>query len=91
MKYLFLLLALALSGCAVNRKAVTVYLPDAAQDSQPFCLSNRTSGDVQIPHGATIHPGQMVRAAVVKDFQWGFTLPETSTDREDVDCFVVSR
>ncbi len=70
---------------------ITVYLPDAVQGSQPFCLSNRANSDVILPHGATVHPGQMVRASVVSDFQWGFTNPEPATDRQDVDCFVVAR
>lgn len=85
-----LLLVLALTGCA-SRQTVTFNLPDAVQGSQPFCISDRGSSDVQIPHGATLHPGQMVRASVVTDFEWGFTDPEPATERQDVDCFVVAR
>ncbi len=88
MKRLAFLLLLA--GCG-SKQSITVYLPDAVQGSQPFCLSNRASSDVILPHGATVHPGQMVRASVVSDFQWGFTNPEPATDRQDVDCFVVAR
>lgn len=90
MKRLILLTVLGAAGCG-SKQSITVYLPDAAQGSEPFCISDRGSSDVRIPHGATIHPGQMIRASVVKDFEWGFTNPEPATDRQDVDCFVVAR
>ena len=88
MKRLALLLLLA--GCS-KPAPITFYLPMAVQDSQPFCVSNRSDAVVQIPHGATIHPGQMVRASETRDFEWGFTNPEPATERQDVDCFVVAR
>jgi hypothetical protein len=70
---------------------VTFYLPDAAQGSQPFCLSNRSKSDIQIPSGPVILPGQTVNASVTHDYEWGFSNPVPSTDRGDVDCFVVGR
>ncbi len=69
----------------------TFYLPMATQDARPFCVSNRSRGPVRIPNGPTIEPNQMVRASVVTDFDWGFTIPEKATERGDVDCFVVSK
>ena len=84
-----LLACLILAGCGHKSVDTTFYLPDAVQGSQPFCVSNRSLGDVRIPHGPTIHSGQMVNAAVVQDFQWGFDTPKPATDRQDVDCFVV--
>ena len=89
MKRLALVAFLGLAGCASKPHPVTFYLPDAVQGSQPFCLSNRSDVDVRIPHGATLKPGQMIRASVVRDFEWGFSSPEPATDRADVDCFVI--
>ena len=36
----------------------TFYLPDAHQDSQPFCLSNRSQSDIQIPDGRLFAQGR---------------------------------
>ncbi len=91
MKRASLLLILGLAGCSSNPAPTTFYLPDADQGSQPFCLSNRSKADVLIPHGATIHPGQMIQVAETRDFEWGFTYPEPATERSDVSCFVVTR
>lgn len=65
------------------------YLPDAAQGSQPVCLSNHARGDLQVANGPLLHPGESVEASVVEDFNWGFTNPTRATDRHDVDCFVI--
>jgi hypothetical protein len=70
---------------------ITVYMPDARQESQPLCISNRsTMHAVQIPNGPKLATGQSVTASVVTDFQWGFTLPAPSSDRADVDCVVIA-
>ena len=87
LKRLAFLLILGVAGCHKST-STTFYLPEAVQGSQPFCLSNRSNADVKIPHGATVQPGQMVRAGVVVDFKWGFSI-EPATERQDVDCFVI--
>lgn len=91
MKRFALIAVLALAGCKTVAHPVTFYLPDAQQDSQPFCLSNRSDADINLPDGQKVHPGQMVRASVVVDFQWGFGYPEPATKRADVDCFVIAK
>jgi hypothetical protein len=85
---------LALSiGCtlALSRPSttLTVFMPDARQGTQPLCISNRSTSDLEIPHGPTIKPGQSITASVVRDFQWSFAAPQTATVRADVDCLVI--
>ena len=93
MKTLIVATVLAL-GCmlAMHKpaKTVTLYLPDAGRGAQPFCLSNRSTSDIHIPHGPLILPGQTITANVGKDYQWNFSNPVASTDRGDVDCFVIA-
>lgn len=83
-------LAIALYLNHKPAKTVTLYLPDAGHGAQPFCLSNRSTSDIQIPHGPLILPSQTITANVTPDFQWGFSNPAASTDRGDVDCFVIA-
>ena len=71
-------------------KTVTLYLPDAGRGAQPFCLSNRSTSDIHIPHGPLILPGQTITTNVGKNYQWNFSNPVASTDRGDVDCFVIA-
>jgi len=73
----------------IPKTPITIYLPDAAQGSQPLCISNRASFPVKIANGPTLKTGQAVNASVVRDFAWGFTNPATTTDRTDVDCYVI--
>jgi len=95
MKLTTIIVALAVFSGFVNvvnwhpTKTITVYLPDAGQGSGPLCISNRTQSDLQVPRGPTLKPGESVTASVVRDFQWGFAVPQKSSDRADVDCFVI--
>jgi hypothetical protein len=75
---------------ASQPSAVTLYLPNAEQGSMPLCISNRGHSNVNIPSGPVLRPGESVTAAVVADFNWGFTTPTPTNERVDVDCIVIA-
>jgi hypothetical protein len=73
----------------LTTKHTHLYLPDAVQGSQPFCVSNRTRNDLTVGKDFVLRPNYTVNVAVARDYQWGFDTPQPSTDRTDVNCFVI--